>query len=136
MQPEHPLGADRVAAFDAAWAAMPKGKPAPPPPPPLELALPGGHTWWIRRTPDPTLIERWQASLRRQGATVETWALLLAAYDAGWDVSTQRGKSVPSPSAMKSAAGWNKVPPPIIEALVGWVAAEAAGALSEAGLDG
>jgi hypothetical protein len=130
MLPEHPLGAQRVAAFDAACRAVPRRQPAPPPPPPaIELALPGGGEWRIRRAPDAALLERWRDSLRRNGATPGTWHLLFQAYDDGWTIA------VPSPRQMKSVRGWNRVPRDVVEAMVTYAAAEAVGALSAVGAD-
>lgn len=83
------------------------------------VPLPGGHTWHIRQHPRVRHFERWQALLRREGASVKTWHLLIRAYDNGWTLA------VPSPAGMKSIAGWNRVPRPVVEAMVDYLVSQA-----------
>ncbi len=97
---------------------------------PIALSLPEGETWYVRRTPDPETFTRWRTSLKKEGATPRTWSLLLAAYDDGWTLTSKSGTPLPSPAAMKSLRSWNRVPTPAVEAIVAWIAAEAAGHLN------
>ena len=89
------------------------------------VALPDGHAWRVRALPRYRSLQRWQALSRREGPTHRTWHTLLQAYDGGWSLP------VPSPQAMRSVAGWNRVPPEAIAAIVGYLAA-----LVEAALPG
>ncbi len=97
---------------------------------PVALSLPAGETWYVRRAPEPATFTRWRTSLKKEGATTRTWFLLLAAYDDGWTLTSKNGAPLPSPAAMKSLRSWNRVPMPAVEAIVSWVAAEAAGHLN------
>lgn len=86
----------------------------------VPLPVPGGGTWYLRQQPRVRLFERWRALLRREGASVKTWHLLICAYDNGWTLSA------PSPAAMKTVAGWNRVPRPVVEAMVDYLVSQAA----------
>ena len=97
---------------------------------PIALSLPEGETWYMLRSPEPEAFTRWQTSLKKEGATPRTWSLLLAAYDAGWTLTSKKGTPLPSPAEMKSLQSWNRVPRPAVEALIEWVAREASGVLA------
>lgn len=90
---------------------------------PVALQLPDGERWYVAKRPDPDALDEWRRSLLKEGATLKTWHRLFRAYDAGWTLGC------PSPAEMKSVRGWNRVPVPVVTAMVEWVTAEAAGAI-------
>jgi hypothetical protein len=95
-------------------------------PSPVSVTVPLDHqgSWYVRKYPRRKRLQSWRERLTEDGATVETWAELLAAYDGGWTLPC------PSPSEMLAPEQWNDAPRVAVEAVVDFLALVVAGVLS------
>lgn len=95
------------------------------------VPLPEGRSWFRRIAPEPARFQEWCGALVHfaehpddpEARSVER-VKLIAAYDAGWDVLDAGGHPVPPPCAL-DLAGWNRVPPAAIGAILDHVDGEA-----------
>lgn len=93
----------------------------------VTVPLPDDGAWYVRQYPRRKRLEEWRTRLAADGATDDTWAELLAAYDGGWTLGC------PSPSEMTAREQWNDPPMAAVEAVGTFLAMVIAGTLSPDG---